>query len=158
MSTLEEVREIVCKRIEDAKRKQIREKALKIVYVLGTRTFGWSSSSYIYRDNKISIEHKNPSNYLKIETRQENGEFKPVFCMKDPHYTIHNIPEWKEYLEAEGYYTLRNIERYIPGEWEDYLENLYHEVLQKISEEARQRELEEKQRKLKELKERFGIQ
>jgi hypothetical protein len=142
MSTDEEIRRIVRERIEDAKRKQIREKALEILYTLGRYTlFSLLTLGFtrIYCDNKIKIKGGYLSNYLQIKARQENSKFKLVFYMKN------------EYdLYGSSYYTLHNIKCYIPGEWENHLENLWYE--------AEQRKLKVKEKELNKLKENFGIQ
>jgi hypothetical protein len=135
MSTAEEIEKIVRERVEDAKRKQIREKALEIVNTLGRHSLYTLLSLLtlkdLYCDNKIKIKVDYSMDYLQIKARQENGKFKLVFYMEN------------KYDSGYGYYTLRNIKCYIPGEWENHLESLWYEA---------------EQRKLNKLKENFGIQ
>jgi hypothetical protein len=135
MSTAEEIEKIVRERVEDAKRKRIREKALEIVNTLGRHSLpnllSLATLQDLYCDNKIKIKVDYSMDYLQIKARQENGKFKLVFYMEN------------KYDSGYGYYTLHNIKCYIPGEWENHLESLWYEA---------------EQRKLNKLKENFGIQ
>jgi|GEM_PF-2693127 len=135
MATAEEIEKIVRERVEDAKRKRIREKALEIVNTLGRHSLytllNLLTLKDLYCDNKIKIKVDYSMDYLQIKARQENGKFKLVFYMEN------------KYDSGYGYYTLSNIKCYIPGEWENHLESLWYEA---------------EQRKLNKLKENFGIQ
>jgi hypothetical protein len=127
MLTIDEIEKIVDERVKDAKRKQIWEKALKVIDVCGKETLYSKLFGYFvkkYSDYYIQIKFDRFGKSLEIKERQENNNFKAVFYM------------WNNKI----------VDKYIPGKWEDYLENLYVKAYQIDSE-----------KKINKLRENFGI-